>query len=396
MSHGFNSSKATAETSCKDVKSHERQIHTSAEWAKLPNLPQKSRYVGATLDSHRLIVVEVGTFSECSVFLYDNRLPFSWQSLPTSPVRNLTDAAAVDGKLVVIGKKSPRGEKDTNEVHMLDLDNMKWSQLPSPKNFRDCSSIVFLEGYLYAFGGYQYIYHPWAGLGYGRSTTALSSAERLNMKTMKWEDIPPMSTERGYCAVTSVKDKIFVIGGSQHEWGSGMDLVEIFDTKLLRWSTGPPMPIKAFACAAVSLGENVIITGGMKSFRANESLGTTQVYDSTSKVWRVTASHMTTPRAWHAAGLLGRGQLLVSGGEKVCGATHKCYSPKLFNTVEVIILRSGWETLGPMIMLRWLVSQNRAVYDNGTGVECKSDNVASNLLSARCPDDVFKMVCAFL
>jgi len=368
-----------------------RQLQTSAEWSELPNLLVTSRFVGATIDSHRFVVVEAGCFSEGNVLLYDNRLPFSWKSLPASPMKECCDAVAVNGNLVLIGM----GGSDANKVHILDLSTLTWSQLPSPRTFRDCCSIVFLGDYLYAFGGFQYTYHPGRGLGYGRSTTPISSVERLNMKTMQWEDVCHMSTKRGYCAVATLDDKIFVIGGSRHNWGVGLGLVEILDTKSLTWSSCPPTPIGAFACAAVSLGENVIITGGIRRFHENKSLGTTQVYNSSSKVWSVAKTNMITPRAWHAAGLLGKGQLIVAGGEKVCGASHKCYSPQFYDTVEEVILCSGWKTLGPLIMLRWLTQRNRANVDT-EGVKSESDLAVRKLVSDKCPEDVFRMVCNFL
>eukprot|EP00957_Ditylum_brightwellii_P109569 8356614-Ditylum_brightwellii.AAC.1 len=77
---------------------------------------------------------------------------------------------------------------------------------------------------------------------------------------------------------------------------------------------------------------------------------------------------MITPRAWHAAGLLGKGQLIVAGGEKVC----------------------GWKTLGPLIMLHWLTPQNRANVDT-EGVKSESDLAVRKLVSDKCPKDVFRM-----
>mmetsp|Transcript_34082 Transcript_34082/g.50040 ORF Transcript_34082/g.50040 Transcript_34082/m.50040 type:complete len:108 (-) Transcript_34082:4-327(-) len=81
-----------------------RQLQTSAEWSELPNLLVTSRFVGATIDSHRFVVVEAGCFSEGNVLLYDNRLPFSWKSLPASPMKECCDAAAVNDNLVLIGR----------------------------------------------------------------------------------------------------------------------------------------------------------------------------------------------------------------------------------------------------------------------------------------------------
>jgi len=104
-------------------------------------------------------------------------------------------------------------------------------------------------------------------------------------------------------------------------------------------------------------------------FHQCKSLGLTQVFDCKSQVWKVLPCKMNTGRAWHAAALLHRNQLVIAGGGRILSASYKCCSPQHFTTVEKIALPLSWSLKGKLIILRCLVEKGRALYHDGCKIK---------------------------
>lgn len=209
------------------------------------------------------------------------------------------------------------------------------------------------------------------------------------------------------------QDKILIAGGTEHDWGTGLDAVEIFDTKSFIYSAAPSMPIKCFGSTSVSLGKHMIVAGGIEKFHQYKSLDGAQVFDCESQIWKVLPSKMNTGRALHAGALLRRNHLVIAGGGTIRSASHKCCSRRHFTTAEKIVLPLYWSLKGQLIILRCLVVKNRALCHDGTRVEkdsaaCKKLTSADRLnghslrytvktlASNDFPFDVFKVIVHFL
>lgn len=104
-------------------------------------------------------------------------------------------------KIFIIGGNS--GEKILNEVEIIDLNTMTSKIGPSLNIARDEMGVSLgIDGNIYVLGGFG-----------GSDHSYLSSVERLNLNTMKWEEIAPMKTSRRSMCTITLPDGIYCSGG---------------------------------------------------------------------------------------------------------------------------------------------------------------------------------------
>nr|XP_002122376.3 kelch-like protein 12 isoform X1 [Ciona intestinalis] len=147
----------------------------------------------------------------------------------------------------------------------------KWTYTALMKTKRYEHALVSYNGSLYAFGGYD-------GL------IPLNSMESFDPQKKKWNTLKPMNERRqGLCGVV-YNDQIYAIGGNE------LNSVERFNMRTHTWSKVSSMKYKRCgACACVVSGKIYVIGG----YGDKESKMTIEVYDETSKKWRL-ESNMET------------------------------------------------------------------------------------------------------
>lgn len=92
------------------------------------------------------------------------------------------------------------------------------------------------------------------------ATTELASAQHYNPETNSWKLLPPMPTERRWCAGAALKGWLYVIGGQQE--GHILPTAERFDVETGRWEALPDMPTCREACAVASCASYLYVLGG--------------------------------------------------------------------------------------------------------------------------------------
>lgn len=150
----------------------------------------------------------------------------AWTARVTPPAQltGYLSAAAVGGKLYVVGAGTPLGVYDPTAN--------AWSLgAPLPVSVY-APAAAAIGGELYVFGG---------STNGNASTTVRATAQRYDPATNAWSLLPDMPTARHWCAAASVAGSAFVFGGfngsgnainpgPNEEWRSGL-----FGTEL-RWS----------------------------------------------------------------------------------------------------------------------------------------------------------------
>ncbi|XP_078484731.1 kelch-like protein 12 isoform X2 [Ciona intestinalis] len=257
------------------VKTSENWIKTSKSYFDVLTLEYISRLeknqivtiVGARAEAAYDFMVVGGTYEENLVYIYDvvgkhfreimSTLYERWGSTSVK-IRNHVYKAGGD---------------ETNSVECLDLNHfyIGWNKVSSMIEQRWFAASAVLNGSLYTFGGYD-------GL------IPLNSMESFDPQKKKWNTLKPMNERRqGLCGVV-YNDQIYAIGGNE------LNSVERFNMRTHTWSKVSSMKYKRCgACACVVNGKIYVIGG----YGDKESKMTIEVYDETSKKWRL-ESNMET------------------------------------------------------------------------------------------------------
>jgi N-acetylneuraminic acid mutarotase len=196
----------------------------------------------------------------------------AWEAVaPMSTARYDPAAAVVDGKLYVMG-----GYGDGNaisSVERYDLANNAWEAVAPISMARNDSAAAVVDGKLYVMGGYD------------DDGNALSSVERYNPANNAWEAVAPMSTARYDPAAAVVDGKLYVMGG--YDDGNALSSVERYDLANNAWEAVAPMSMARYDSAAAVVGGKLYVMGGMA---AGNALSSVERYDSAKNEWVPMAS----------------------------------------------------------------------------------------------------------
>ena len=119
---------------------------------------------------------------------------------------------------------------------------------------------LFLYGdYLYAFGG--------------SAICALNSTERMRWPAGSWEKLPDMRERRVYPAVIGIKDKIFIMGGTNNT------SIEYYDipSNCFKLLTNVRVPMGVGAAGV--LGNSIYVICGAKLVRLNREFKLKEIKD---------------------------------------------------------------------------------------------------------------------
>uniref|UniRef100_A0A3B5A8R7 Kelch domain-containing protein 8B n=1 Tax=Stegastes partitus TaxID=144197 RepID=A0A3B5A8R7_9TELE len=106
------------------------------------------------------------------------------------------------------------------------------------------------------------------------------------VKSLYWEQLPPMSQRRVYCTPVHHEGLLYVLGGCS-ETGVPLDSVEVLDVESQTWSQLPPLPTARAGAAAVALGGQVMVLGGMN--QQQTPLASVETYHPDEGKWETRA-----------------------------------------------------------------------------------------------------------
>jgi hypothetical protein len=192
----------------------------------------------------------------------------------------------------------------------------------------------------------------------------------------------------GHSATRFADGRILVSGGAT---ATGAPWAELVDER-----TGTSLPLAApakrrFAHAATWLGNGrVLITGGAVTGEAGAASDTAEIFDAATGQFRLLASRMYTPRAYHSATRLPDGRVLILGGLAGSNGTYELaeiFDPRTeaFTAVGVVDNRErglhAAVTLpdGSVVMLGGETAAMRAI---GTVLRFDGTTLASTVLGS--------------
>lgn len=146
-----------------------------------------------------------------------------------------------------------------------------WEQLPNMLEHRGSHGTAAVGEYIYVIGG-------------GGLHSNLSSVERLHIKGKEWEKVADMPNARHALHVISVGNLIYAVGGWVH--GSLCSpAVECLDTITLKWTICADMPTPRRLFGMAHLHDKLYVFGGVCSDKIWNS-DIVEVFDTCTNSWQ--------------------------------------------------------------------------------------------------------------
>lgn len=288
-------------------KFHQKFKTVCRSWETMMNITKFYEDRKVYGKSEQLICLTNNSFEEIEVY---DPLKGTWERIPRIPdfphfypLAASTEFASVNGKLVLLGGRSPllfrAFPTPTNMVFIYDFKSSKWSRgayMPTTR-VRFACSVCASKGLIYVAGGCD---------EYGN---ILATAEVYDVEADKWEVLPPMpQRQRGYGQAQRerwygqlaqgqrgyeksigvfINGKFIVISGSSRDHVQLHTPVEtsaeVFDTHTSTWNTMEDIwtvEMRSLDCYHICLysiaGDFYVIDWGQKVMRK---------YDAHKAVW---------------------------------------------------------------------------------------------------------------
>ena len=214
-----------------------------------------------------------------------------WKQLTTLPqsVSFMDSVCYTDRGLVVTGG-SKGGAMDL--CLLFDVATKKWEDMPPLITERYNHRSVLLGDCIYVVGGKDV------------DKKTLASVECLKVKSRQWSRLPDMAHAVCLPVIATYRNKLFVFGGRD---GSSKNrrCTQVFDVTQNKWSTLSPMPMECYYGAAVTLNDSIYVVGG--------GARTCLKYSPASDVW----TRLNRPQQdhSHAPAVVWRGSILLAAGK---------------------------------------------------------------------------------
>ncbi|MGH8567672.1 MAG: Kelch repeat-containing protein [Gammaproteobacteria bacterium] len=223
----------------------------SGLWAAGPDLLAPRHHIVAVTAGDALYALGGYTGSSfephAEVYALDARTT-SWRPVaPLLAARGAMAAAALDGKLYLVGGVGPEGL--ANELYVYDTVADHWEERRPAPTRRDHLAAAALHGRLYLGGGREQ-----------SLSKNLATLEVYDPTADTWNVGTNMPTARGGVAGAAF-DGLFVIVGGERPGATHAE-VEAFDPKSGRWLSLPPLPTARHGLAATVVGNVLYVIGG--------------------------------------------------------------------------------------------------------------------------------------
>ncbi|MGH2427640.1 MAG: Kelch repeat-containing protein [Candidatus Limnocylindria bacterium] len=267
--------------------------------------------------------------------------PSTPRPTPHPAARSEAASATHDGRLHLFGGRGAGGQALASVVT---FEGTTWTHLPPmPEAAFGAAAVALDDGTLLVFGGLDDDGDP------------TDSTLILEPGGAEWSTGPPMPHPQAFPAVARVDGRVFLFGGSNHDYGDG---VLVFDAGDETWSSAVPMPISVSHAAAAVVDGVVFLFGGRPREEAEPTpevyrydpdamswarvadmpltgnfqtatvvdglvwvIGGTaepadrypgvQSYDPATDTWAVTSDRLVPGLSWHAALALRDGGIIV-------------------------------------------------------------------------------------
>jgi N-acetylneuraminic acid mutarotase len=210
-------------------------------------------------------------------------------------------AAALGGKLYVIGGLSNGEDTPLAEAEVFDPKADGWQPLPSMPTARKYFAAVAVARKVYAIGGFDDAYE------------FCDAVEAYDPLSGAWTQVASLPVARGYHTAAAVDGKIYVLGGIIYD-DEGEEVVTgrvvMYDPVADSWQQMAAMPTVRYSHASAVMDSKIYVSGGFTTL--GELSDAFEAYDPVTNTWATLAS-LSEVRADHASAAFD-GKLYVFGG----------------------------------------------------------------------------------
>lgn len=239
----------------------------SNTWSAGPALPRGTDNVVAVATDSRLYAI--GGEAATALQVLDPAAG-AWSAGPTLPLVRFASAAAVVGtRLHVVGGWNYSNTASASVATQLVFDpaSQAWSAGAPLATARNASAAAVLDGRLHVIGGRS------PGI---RATDqqSLASMEIYTPSTDSWAAGTPLPAARASLAAVALGGRLYAFGGESTPGGVS-DAVARYDPATRAWTTLTPMPYRAHGLGAVVVGSAIYVMGGFGG--SSDAVGTESV-----------------------------------------------------------------------------------------------------------------------
>jgi N-acetylneuraminic acid mutarotase len=236
-------------------------------WASGTPLPRGTDNVAALASAERLYAI--GGEARTAFQVYEPTTA-QWSAGPSLPRISFASAAAVlDGRLHLVGGWNYSNTASASVAnHMVfDPSSQSWSSAAPISTARNAAGAAVVDGRLYVLGGRT------PGIR-ANDQQSLSSMEVYTPASGQWAAAPAMPTARGSLAVVALGGRLYAMGGESTS-GQVSNAVERYDPQSQAWTALPAMPYRSHGLGAVVVGNAIYVMGGFG--QASDAVGSESV-----------------------------------------------------------------------------------------------------------------------
>lgn len=223
-------------------------------WSFGPALPHGTDNVAAVSVADKLYAMGGEASTAFQAF---EPVSGKWSAAPTLPrIAFASAAAALDGRLHLVGgwNYSNTASASVTGHSVFDPATQRWSGAASLAVARNAAAAAAVDGRLYVVGGRS------PGIRAG-DQQSLAGMEIYSPEADQWADAAPMPTARSSLAVVALAGRLYAFGGESTP-GTVSDAIERYDPVAQSWSRLPAMPYRSHGLGAVVVGDAIYLMGG--------------------------------------------------------------------------------------------------------------------------------------
>ena len=223
-------------------------------WTVGPALPRGTDNVAAVAAGDKLVAI--GGEASNAFQVFDPGCG-QWSAGPTLPRVGFACAAAVlGGRVHMVGgwNYSNTTSASLASHSVFDLATQSWTSAAPLAAARNAAGAAAIDGRLFVVGGRS------PGIR-ASDQQSLASLEIYTPTADQWLAAAPMPTARGSLAVVALAGRLYALGGESTP-GTVSDAMERFDPVAQSWSMLPTMPYRSHGLGAVAVGDAIYVMGG--------------------------------------------------------------------------------------------------------------------------------------
>lgn len=224
------------------------------KWSIGPALPRGTDNVAAVAAGDKLFAIGGEASNAFQVFDAGSG---TWNAGPALPRVGFASAAAVlGGRVHMLGgwNYSNTASASLASHSVFDLAAQSWTSAAPLATARNAAGAAVIDGRLFVVGGRS------PGIR-ANDQQSLASLEIYTPMADQWVTAAPMSTARGSLAVLALGGRLYALGGESTR-GTVSDAVERYDPVTQTWSVLPAMPFRSHGLGAVAVGDAIYVMGG--------------------------------------------------------------------------------------------------------------------------------------